>query len=154
MFGAMKYIVIILFLVFIFNSFLDRYAKTKLDGTWYNENPNAIIHSIKINVNGSSYLLLNQKFADKENLPRYYTLSYILSSPGGFLSSLAYFDENKLKSDIFINIIPLSKREIIIAEVNSLKICNPQKCFTLEDIRENKFINKSSILSIITDLFI
>lgn len=153
MFGAVKYLVIILFLIYIFNTFLEQYRKTELDGTWYNENPNAVIESMKINVSGSSYLLLNQKIADKENLPRYYTLSFIRSSPGGFLSSLAYYDENKLKSDIFLNIIPLSNREIIITDMNTFKLCNPQKCLNMDNMKENKFINTANLLSRIIDFF-
>ncbi|MDF2867588.1 MAG: hypothetical protein K0S11_1058 [Gammaproteobacteria bacterium] len=154
MFGAVKYLVIILFLIYVFNTFLEQYRKTELDGNWHNEKPNAVIESMKINVTGSSYLILNQEFAKQEKLPRYYTLSFIRSSPGGFLSSLAYYDEDKLKSDIFLSIVPLSKREIIITDINTFKICNPQKCLTIDDIKENKFVNTSTLFTRIADFFV
>ncbi len=154
MFGAVRYIAIFLFLIFVFNWFLDRYERTKLDGTWYNENPHAIVQSIKINVRGSSYLVLNQRFADQRKLDRYYKLSYKLSNLGGFLNNLDYFHAGSLKSDILIEITPLSKREIIIAKVDSLEVCNLQKCYHIDSIRENKFSNDSTIFSDITELFL
>jgi len=151
MIGAARYITFFIIILFVFNTFVQKHHNTRLDGTWKAQGASAI-KSIKLNVTGTSYLMLEETLAQHLGMSKFINLAFARSTPGGYLSTLTYKENGDIKSDIYFKIVPFNKHEFVIVEVSSFKLCN-KKCIEFKNLEGTEFKEETNWWLELKDLF-
>ena len=130
MFGAMKYIVIVIFVLYLLISALTLYNNKYFDGVWRHHAGNDAIEYISIEQAQGSYLRLSDNFMKSVGLSSpYITVDFLRTSQGGDLHHRILSDQDKLRADIDLSFIKLTNSRLVIDENDpKFYICGSRTC--------------------------
>lgn len=150
--GGMKYIIMILFIVFVVNYTLTAAHNSSLDGFWQIDSGSKHISLVRINKN-ASYLQIDPTLSKKYNISPYVSINFTRNDTGVVLSKKVYAPNGNLKLDVILYFIKV-KDKLILTNSSSFLICDNNKvCSTLTDLKGNAYRPNHSWLRKIIDTF-